>query len=166
MHPLEVIERLSQNDEAIAIASTMPKLKNLEIAYLLVDTASIIEILEKCKSLELLDVRGCWNVNLDEKFVKSFPKLKIIGPLVVDCYDMNGWDNCSDYSGSSGYLAWDFVAGDSEGDDDDEDGDLDLLDNMWEEENHIDDVEMWFYDDVNAVDAGYDWPQSPWVIEV
>lgn len=156
MHPLEVIDKLSQHDEALAIAATMPKLKNLEIAYLLVDTASIIEILKSCKQLELLDVRGCWNVNLDEKFVKMFTKLKVVGPLVVDCYDMNGWDNCSDYSGSSGYLAWDFVAGDV-----DDDDYPDLLDNFWEEENPIDDVEMWFYDDVNAVDAGYDWPQSP-----
>ncbi|KAH6822587.1 F-BOX WITH WD-40 2 [Perilla frutescens var. hirtella] len=156
MHPLEVIDKLSQNDEALAIAATMPKLKNLEIAYLLVDTASVIEILKNCKQLELLDVRGCWNVNLEEKFVKSFTQLKVVGPLVVDCYDMNGWDNCSDYSGSSGYLAWDFVAGDV-----DDDDYPDILDNFWEDENPIEDVEMWFYDDVNAVDAGYDWPQSP-----
>ncbi|XP_047970996.1 F-box protein FBW2-like [Salvia hispanica] len=160
MHPLEVIEKLSQDDEALAIASTMPKLKNLEIAYLLVDTASIVEILSNCKHLELLDVRGCWNVKLDEKFVKMFPKLKVVGPLVVDCYDMNGWDNCSDYSGSSGYLAWDFVAGDDDIDDDDEEYG-DMLDDLWGDENLMDDVEMWFYDDVHAVDAGYDWPQSP-----
>ncbi|KAI3451169.1 hypothetical protein Pfo_007834 [Paulownia fortunei] len=156
MHPLEVIDKLSQDDEALAIAATMPRLKHLEIAYLLVDTSSIIEILKNCKQLELLDVRGCWNVNLDEKFVKRFPKLKVVGPLVVDCYDMNGLDNCSDYSGSSGYLAWDFVAGDMDDDDYPE-----MLDNFWEDDHPIDDVEMWFYDDVNAVDAGYDWPQSP-----
>lgn len=163
MHPLEVIDKLSQDDEALAIAYTMPRLKHLEIAYLLVDTFSIIEILKNCKNLELLDVRGCWNVNLDEKFVKRFPRLKVVGPLVVDCYDMNGWDNCSDYSGSSGYLAWDFVAGDVDGDiDDDDDDDYpDVLDNFWEDEIPIDDVEMWFYDDVNTVDEGYDWPQSP-----
>ncbi|XP_075491528.1 F-box protein FBW2 [Primulina tabacum] len=155
MHPLEVIGKLSQDDEALAIASTMPRLKHLEIAYLLVDTSSIIKVIENCKNLELLDVRGCWNVNLEEKFVKRFPKLKVIGPLVVDCYDMNGWDNCSDYSGSSGYLAWDFVAGDMD------DDYAEMLDDFWEDENPIDDVEMWFYDDVNAVDAGYDWPQSP-----
>ncbi|KAK6150393.1 hypothetical protein DH2020_015325 [Rehmannia glutinosa] len=119
MHPLEVIDKLSQNDEAVAIAATMPRLKHLEIAYLLVDTSSIIEILQNCKHLELLDVRGCWNVNLDDKFVKRFPRLKVVGPLVVDCYDMN------------------------------------------DEHPMIEDVEMWFYDDVNAVDAGYDWPQSP-----
>ncbi|KAL0378933.1 UNVERIFIED_CONTAM: hypothetical protein Sradi_3198800 [Sesamum radiatum] len=68
---------------------------------------------------------------------------------------MNGWDNCSDYSGSSGYLAWDFVAGDMD------DDDPEMLDDFWEDEHPIEDVEMWFYDDVNVVDAGYDWPQSP-----
>lgn len=155
MHPLEVINKLSQDDEALAIAATMPRLKHLEIAYLLVSTESVIEILKNCKQLELLDLRGCWNVYLDEKFVKKFTKLKVIGPLVVDCYDMNGWENCSDYSASSGYLAWDFVAGDID------DDYAEMLGDLWEDEHPLEDIEMWFYDDVNAVDAGYDWPQSP-----
>ncbi|PIN12918.1 hypothetical protein CDL12_14466 [Handroanthus impetiginosus] len=155
MHPLEVINKHSQDDEALAIATTMPKLKHLEIAYLLIDTSSVVEILKNCKNLELLDVRGCWNVNLDEKFIKKFPKLKVVGPLVMDCYDMNGWDNCSDYSGSSGYLAWDFVAGDLD------DDYAEMLDGFWEDDPPLEDVEMWFYDDFNAEDAGFDWPQSP-----
>ncbi|KAL8047137.1 hypothetical protein ABFX02_08G219700 [Erythranthe guttata] len=169
MHPLEVIEKLSQDDEALAIASTMPRLKHLEIAYLLVETSSIVEIIKNCKNLELLDVRGCWNVDLDDKFVKGYPKLRVVGPVVVDCYDvMNVWDNGSEYSGSSGYLAWDFVAGDVIIDDDDDVDEEEILDDddFWgdEYENPIDDeveVEMWFYDAANAVDAGYDWPQSP-----
>ncbi|KAL1540807.1 F-box protein FBW2-like [Salvia divinorum] len=147
MHPLEVIDKLSQDDEALAIAATMPRLKHLEIAYLLVDTISIVKILENCKELELLDVRGCWNVKLDDKLVKRFPNLKVVGPLVVDFYDMNGWDNCSDNSSSSGYLPWDDV--DNEYNEND----------FWKDEL---DVGMWFYYDVNAAaDAGYDWPQSP-----
>ncbi|KAL3524779.1 hypothetical protein ACH5RR_013151 [Cinchona calisaya] len=154
MHPLEVIDKLSQDDEALAIASTMPKLKHLEIAYLLVTTSSVIEILTKCRQLQILDVRGCWNVNLDENFIKKFPGLKLVGPHFVDYYDMNGWDSSSDYSGSSGYLAWDFVAGM----DDDYD---EISDVYWADGQQIEDVEMWFYDDVQAMDAGYDWPQSP-----
>lgn len=157
MHPLEVIDKLSQDDEALAIATSMPKLKQLEIAYMLVGTLSISEVLQNCRQLELLDVRGCWNVNLDENFVKKFNKLKVVGPVVVDCYDKNGWDNCSDYSGSSGYIPWDFVAGDIDDDFDDDE----MSDDYWEDEEHVEDVEMWFYDDLNAVDAGYDWPQSP-----
>nr|GMD17503.1 F-box protein FBW2-like [Ipomoea batatas] len=155
MHPLQVIGKVSQDNEASAIASTMPKLKQLEIAYMLVGTMSILEILESCGHLELLDVRGCWNVSLDESFLKKFPRLKVIGPVVVDCYEMNGLDNCSDFSASSGYLPWDFVAGDMDDDYDE------MSDGFWEDDQHIEDVEMWFYDDLNAVDSGYDWPQSP-----
>ncbi|KAL1833608.1 hypothetical protein ACET3Z_003259 [Daucus carota] len=157
MHPLEVIGKISQDDEALAIAATMPKLKHLEIAYLLVSTQSVMEILTNCRLLELLDVRGCWNVNLDEKYIKSFQGLKVLGPLVVDyCHEVNGWDACSDYSGSSGYLAWDFVAGDM-----DDYSDETVSDGFSEDEQSIEDVEMWFYDGPDAEDAGYDWPQSP-----
>ncbi|CAN4097292.1 unnamed protein product [Withania somnifera] len=157
MHPLEVIGKVSQDDEALAIASTMPNLKQLEIAYMLVGTTSIIEVLKNCRHLELLDVRGCWNVNLDENFVKKFHQLKVVGPIVVDCYDRNGLDNCSNYSSSSGYVRWHFVAGNL----DDDDNFDEMSDAYWEDDHVIEDVEMWFYDDLNAVDSGYDWPQSP-----
>uniref|UniRef100_A0A5B7A0Y9 F-box protein FBW2 n=1 Tax=Davidia involucrata TaxID=16924 RepID=A0A5B7A0Y9_DAVIN len=155
MHPLEVIDKLSQDDEALAIAATMPKLKHLEMAYLLVCTKSVLAILANCHELELLDVRGCWNVHLDEKFMKNFTRLKVVGPI-VEHYGMNGWDNCSDYSGSSSYMAWDFVAGEID-DFYDENSD-----GVWEDEQNMEDVEMWFYDGFfDAVDAGFDWPQSP-----
>ncbi|KAK1404185.1 F-box protein FBW2 [Heracleum sosnowskyi] len=151
MHPLEVIGKISQDDEALAIAATMPKLEHLEIAYLLVSTYSVIEIITNCRLLKLLDVRGCWNVTLDEKLVKSFPGLKVIGPLVVDhCPEVSSWDACSDYSSSSGYLAWDFVAGDTDN----------YSDGFSEDEQSINNVEMRFYDGPD-VDAGFDWPQSP-----
>ncbi|XP_051127430.1 F-box protein FBW2-like [Andrographis paniculata] len=160
MHPLKVMDKLSQDDEAVAIASTMRKLKHLEIAYLLVGTSGVADILEKCKDLELLDVRGCWNVNLDEKFVKRFTKLKLVGPDICNSCDVNGRDDNSDYSAGSsgGYLAWDFVAGEMDG----EDEELgEMMDDFWEDDDPMEDVEMWFYDAVNAVDAAYDWPHSP-----
>ncbi|XAR73416.1 hypothetical protein NMG60_11007377 [Bertholletia excelsa] len=157
MHPLELIDKLSHDEEALAIASTMPKLKHLEMAYLLVSTKSVLEILSKCRQLEFLDVRGCWNVHLDEKFLKRFSGLKVVGPLVVDCQE-NGWDDCSDYLGSSGYMAWDFVAGEV-----DEYYDYydEISDGEWEDGQSMEDVEMWFYDGFEAVDAGFDWPPSP-----
>lgn len=155
MHPLEVIEKLSQDDEALAIAATMPRLKHLEIAYLLIDTSSVVKILENCKHLELLDVRGCWNVKLDDMCMKRYPNLKVIGPLVVDCYDMNGWDNCSDNSSSSGYLPWGYA------DDVDDDYNEMLGNDFWEDEIPEEDVGMWFYYDLNAADAVYGWPPSP-----
>lgn len=153
MHPLEIIDKLTQDDEALAIAATMPKLKHLEIAYLLVSTEPVLKILASCCELELLDVRGCWNVKLDEKLIKKFSGLKVVGPLVIDCYEGNGWDDCSAYSGSSGYLAWDFVAGEMDYYDDE-------LYAAWEDES-MDDLELRFYDGFDADNAGFDWPQSP-----
>lgn len=155
MHPLEVIDKLSQDDEALAIATTMPKLRQLEVAYLLISTEGVLNILENCPNLELLDVRGCWNVKLDENSVKKFSRLKVVGPHVVDYFGMKGLDDCSNYSGSSGYLAWDFVAGDvGEFDDEISDGD-------WEDDQSMEDVEMRFYDSFDLDNAAFDWPLSP-----
>ncbi|GMI67216.1 SKP1/ASK-Interacting protein 18, F-BOX WITH WD-40 2 [Hibiscus trionum] len=156
MHPLEVIDKVSQDDEAFAIATTMPKLKQLEVAYLLISTEGVLKVLENCPELELLDVRGCWNVKLDENFIKKFSRLKVVGPLVVDYFGMKGCDDCSNYSGSSGYLAWDFVAGNVGSDYDDE-----ISDGDWEDDQSIEDVEMRFYDGFDLDDTAFDWPLSP-----
>lgn len=156
MHPLEVIDKLSQDDEAFAIATTMPKLKQLEVAYLLISTEAVLKILENCPELELLDVRGCWNVKLDENYIKKFTRLKVVGPLVVDYFGMKGCDDCSNYSGSSGYLAWDFIAGNVGSDYDDE-----ISDGDWEDDQSMEDVEMRFYDGFDLDNAAFDWPLSP-----
>ncbi|PPR81439.1 hypothetical protein GOBAR_AA39269 [Gossypium barbadense] len=139
MHPLEVIDKLSQDDEAFAIATTMPKLKQLEVAYLLISTEA-----------------RCWNVKLDENYIKKFTRLKVVGPLVVDYFGMKGCDDCSNYSGSSGYLAWDFIAGNVGSDYDDE-----ISDGDWEDDQSMEDVEMRFYDGFDLDNAAFDWPLSP-----
>ncbi|GFP85648.1 F-box protein fbw2 [Phtheirospermum japonicum] len=153
MHPLEVIQLQIQDDEAHAIASMMPKLEHLEIAYLLVTTSSVVEIVKQCKRLELLDIRGCWGVEMDEKFLEGYPRLKVVGPAVTDCYEPTGWDDCSGLFrvvgvfgvGLCGRWTWMIM--------------MLMWRIFWEDENQIeDDVEMWFYDDVDAVDAGFDWP--------
>ncbi|XP_038997648.1 F-box protein FBW2-like isoform X3 [Hibiscus syriacus] len=141
MHPLEVVDKLSQDDEALAIATTMPKLKQLEVAYLLFSTEGVLKILECCPDLELLDVRGCWHVKLDESSVKKFSRLKVVGPLVVDYFGMKGWD---------------FVAGDVCIDYDDE-----MSDGDWEDDQSMEDVEMRFYDGFDSENAAFDWPLSP-----
>ncbi|KAL6523673.1 hypothetical protein OROGR_017276 [Orobanche gracilis] len=138
MRPLEMVHMPSQEDEALAISATMPRLQHLEIAYLLITTSSVIEILKNCKHLKLLDIRGCRNVVLDEKFVKGFGNLRVMGPAVGDY-----WDTTSDYSGHSGYLGSDFEA-----DYDDDDDDYD--DNVADE----DDVDMSY-----AIDDDYDDPK-------
>ncbi|XP_051140982.1 F-box protein FBW2-like isoform X2 [Andrographis paniculata] len=169
MHPLEVINRPSQDDEGLAVASTMPRLRHLEIAYMLLSTSTAQEIIRKCTSLELLDIRGCWEVYLDEEFASGFPNLQVVGPNVVDPYSGSAWDNLSD-SGSSGYLGFDFIAGDpddeeeyeelwggSEGEGQEEEGEAAAA------SDDDEDVEMWwyYYGDIQVADIAADWPQSP-----
>ncbi|KAE8731274.1 F-box protein FBW2 [Hibiscus syriacus] len=161
MHPLDAAGKLSQDDEANAIAATMPRLKRLEMAYHLISTASVLKILSGCLQLEFFDLRGCWDVKLDDQFVKEkFPKLKVLGPLVMDCYEMGEWDDCSDFSDSFEYLAWEFEMGNYDEDDDDDDDD-DIFDEMWHGEGILNDFELRFYDGIGG-DAGMlGWPPSP-----
>ncbi|XP_021824045.1 F-box protein FBW2-like [Prunus avium] len=152
MHGWELLDRVSQDDEALAIAATMPKLKHLEILYLRISTEAVCQILLKCPELQLLDVRGCYSVKLDERFAKKFSGLKVIGPGS----DNEGWDECSNNSVSSGYLAWDFVASVM-----DDDFDEEMLDEAWEDDQSMEDVEMRFYDGFYLDNGGFDWPLSP-----
>ncbi|KAG9451465.1 hypothetical protein H6P81_011430 [Aristolochia fimbriata] len=152
MHPLEVADKVCQDDEAHAIASTMPKLKHLEIAYLLLSTTAVCEILSNCRELEFLDVRGCWGVKLDENFFQeNYPNLKVLGPLIVDCYERNYWEYCSDYSDSSGYLAWELM----------EDAIEVSTNGSWDEPHGLEELELRFYEGFDDPVAAIDWPPSP-----
>ncbi|XP_022766394.1 F-box protein FBW2-like [Durio zibethinus] len=154
MHPLDAAGKLSQDDEANAIAATMPMLKHLEMAYHLISTGSVLNILSSCPQLEFLDLRGCWDVKLDNQFMKEkFPKLKVLGPLVMDCYEMDEWDECSDYSDSTEYLAWEFEMDDYD--------DYDIYDGVWHHEGRMEELELRFYEGIGE-DAGmFGWPLSP-----
>ncbi|XP_010939675.2 F-box protein FBW2 isoform X1 [Elaeis guineensis] len=152
MHPLEVADKACQDDEAHAIACTMPKLRHLEMAYHLLTTHGVLEILSQCRDLEYLDVRGCWDVKLDDKFLKErHSSLKVLGPHIVDCYERTFWDDeCSDYSDSSVY-SWDFIY---EGESD--------HDNVWDDEQDLEGLVVRFYGGgLNLTFAGFDWPPSP-----
>ncbi|EXB29480.1 hypothetical protein L484_022152 [Morus notabilis] len=74
----------SLDGEAFAIAATMPKLKQLSITNTCTSTDGVLKILSSCPDLELLDIRGCREVKLDEPFVKKFSQLRILGPELVD----------------------------------------------------------------------------------
>ncbi|EEF48533.1 F-box protein FBW2 [Ricinus communis] len=157
--------QLLQDDEAQAIASTMPKLKHLEVAYhLLINTESVLKILSSCPELEFLNLTGCWDVKFDRNFLQEkFPKLKVVGPHLLDYYDMNDWgDYCSEYSDAysdaSEYFAWEIFSGDMEDYDDDDDDDS--YDGMWDDEQRLEELELRFYE--GNEDAGlYGWPLSP-----
>lgn len=134
MHPQDSSGKPAQDDEAVAIATTMPKLKHLEMAYNLVSTSGVLTILKSCPELEYLDLRGCWaSDNLDAKFVKeNFPRLKVLGPKVMDImdfeYEMDEWDldYCSDFSDGSEYLSWSYLTSELD--------DYDMYDGIWGEE--------------------------------
>ncbi|CAK9174451.1 unnamed protein product [Ilex paraguariensis] len=141
MHPLDLDGKISQNDEALAIAATMPKLKHLEMAYLLIDTTSALEIICNCPELEFLDLRGCWDVKLDDKYLKEkFHKLKVLGPHVLDHYERRDWEDCSDYSDS-------FY-------------DYESLDGIWDDDERMEGLELRFYQEFDD-DSGFGWPPSP-----
>ncbi|KAJ6851050.1 F-box protein FBW2 [Iris pallida] len=155
MHPLEVTDKVSQDEEAFAIASTMPKLQHLEVAYLRLTTRGVLEILSRCKELDFLDVRGCWEVKLDERVLKDeHANLRVLGPHVVDSYEGSFWDDCSsDYSDSSVY-SWEFMEDEVEVYEDDGD--------IWGDEQAMDGLEVRFYGDgFNQAFSGFHWPASP-----
>ncbi|XP_074590776.1 F-box protein FBW2-like [Curcuma longa] len=89
MYPLEdfVREENCQEEEAFAIAKMMTKLRHLEIPFHLATTRGVLEILSKCRDLEYLDLRGCWNVKLDEQyFIGRHSGVKVLIPELVKGY--------------------------------------------------------------------------------
>lgn len=148
-HPINSLSKSPPEDEAHAIASTMPRLKRLEIAYQLINIESLLKILSSCSDLEFLDLRGCWNVGLTPQFFKErYPKLTVLGPMVVDTYDernCDDWEESSDFSDSFDYLAWEFVAGEVGGYYDD-----DEFDEMWDDEGRLEELELRFYEGIEA----------------
>ncbi|XP_062224790.1 F-box protein FBW2-like [Phragmites australis] len=52
-------------EEALAVANTMPMLEQLELAYGLFSDLALDAILTKCRLLRTLDILGCWNVRLE-----------------------------------------------------------------------------------------------------
>ncbi|OIW16601.1 hypothetical protein TanjilG_02807 [Lupinus angustifolius] len=154
MHPVETAGKAFEDKEAIAIASTMPKLKHLEMVYHLISTEGVLQILSSCPKLEFLDLRGCWGVNLENISVEqNFPKVKVLEPLVLDYYESDYWE---DFSESSEYLAWEFVAGDMNAYYDDE---SDIDDGMLDDEGRLEELEFRFYQGIE--NAAMFWPPSP-----
>ncbi|KAI5057255.1 hypothetical protein GOP47_0027844 [Adiantum capillus-veneris] len=95
------------DDMAFAIAQYMPQLKHLEMAYGMLSNAGLKAVLEKCTSLEHLDLRGCWQLNIEESFVKEARKrFKVFHPPVVenDIYNTDDSDfDASDFYDDSDY---------------------------------------------------------------
>ncbi|XP_052488655.1 F-box protein FBW2-like [Gossypium raimondii] len=77
MHFLDSADKVEPEDEANAIAATMPRLMHLELQFHFISTECVLNILSGCPHLEHLDIEGCLEVELDHLFLKDmFPKLK------------------------------------------------------------------------------------------
>ncbi|KAK7305697.1 hypothetical protein VNO77_43607 [Canavalia gladiata] len=63
---------LRNDDEAFAIAKTMPKLCHLELLGNKLSNDGLVAILGGCNRLESLDVRGCFNVDLGASLGESY----------------------------------------------------------------------------------------------
>ncbi|KAJ0786369.1 putative F-box domain, leucine-rich repeat domain superfamily [Helianthus annuus] len=125
MHPIDLKERWPQVEEAVAIATTMSKLKHLELAYNCIDTECVVEIINRCDQLEFLDVRGCWDVKLDQDWLeKRALMIKVLGPHVVDQFEGH---SCSDYSDSDSLFDYESLDDGLWDDDDDDEDDEDRV---------------------------------------
>lgn len=146
MHPLDVEDKPSHADEAHAIAKTMLKLNQLELAYLNIDTNNALDILSCCPELEFLDVRGCWSVKLDKMLLEvKYPKLKVLGPQIkIGWAERRYFDDCLD--SSDDWTDWMDYS-------DDED---DSFDAIWNNEE----LELRIYDGWDNMQA-IGWPPSP-----
>ncbi|OIW19912.1 hypothetical protein TanjilG_28891 [Lupinus angustifolius] len=154
MHPIDNSDNPFDDDEAISISTPMPNLKHLGIAYQLVKTEGRLQILLNCPKLELLDLRGCWGVNIENiSLEKDFPNVKVLGPHVVDYHENNGWD---DFSEPSEYLGWDFFVDEYYDDDDEEESDSD---DIWDDEEGLEEIQFTFYQGIE--NAGMFVPPSP-----
>jgi hypothetical protein len=97
MHTIEVAGKVCQNHEAHAIGSNMPKLRHLEIGYMLIKTKVVVKIASQCLDLKFLDLRGCWDVE-DKLLQEKNPWLKNLGPRVGDYYENHICEECTDDS--------------------------------------------------------------------
>jgi hypothetical protein len=92
---------------AFAVAQYMPQLKHLEMAYGVLSNAGLKALLERCEKLEHLDLRGCWQLSMEESFLEQARKrFKVFHPPVVeeDIYNTDDSDfDASDYYDDSDY---------------------------------------------------------------
>ncbi|XP_021714208.1 F-box protein FBW2-like [Chenopodium quinoa] len=146
MHPWDVAA-IMKDDEAYAISATMPQLKHLELAYLNITTDGAVRILKSCRELELLDIRGCWSVKINEKYLKDRSKLQVVGPLVVDGSGKVK-ESVDFYPGSSSFWAWGFGEMDEYDEDGDQDGMCDVSFAPWDDVHEMEDLGLVSYDDV------------------
>ncbi|XP_062109505.1 F-box protein FBW2-like [Humulus lupulus] len=91
------------DEQAFAIASTMPKLKHLEVSYVHIGSEGLLKILSCCTELEFLNIRGCFLFVFKENLFENFSGLKVIGPWATG-------EDLLNYMYNPRYIIPDFMA--------------------------------------------------------
>ncbi|KAK6939239.1 hypothetical protein RJ641_028770 [Dillenia turbinata] len=94
--PNNLFDEISQDEEIVAIAATMHRLRLLRINYLKFQNESILKILSSCPHLRHLDLRGCWKVDL-VNHIHEYPSLTVLGPHIVEVRDFNEFTRAQDF---------------------------------------------------------------------
>ncbi|KAJ4792202.1 RNI-like superfamily protein [Rhynchospora pubera] len=91
---------ISDDDEALGIAKTMHQLHHLQLIGNRLTNEGLKAILHGCPHLETLDIRGCYNVNIDADMRTLCARLKTIRLPndSVDDYEFHVYTNQEYYS--------------------------------------------------------------------
>ncbi|XP_008798492.1 F-box protein FBW2-like [Phoenix dactylifera] len=89
--------------EALSVANTMPRLEYLELAYGRFSDCGLDAILTNCHYLHVLDIRGCWKVDINEGIERKCHLIQSFKSPWYDEYEPvcsdNGDDNDEDVDG-------------------------------------------------------------------
>jgi len=121
----------ADESEAMAVANTMRSIEHLELAYGRFSNHGLDAILSNCGSLCALDIRGCWNVELDDNTGSKCDLIQSFG-----CPWENDYEDDRDDQGDD-----EDDQGD-EGDDQYDDG-VDSDDDLVDVDSSDDDPESW-----------------------
>jgi hypothetical protein len=64
------------NSQALAIAKSMPQIRELQMRHNEKTNKGLLAILDSCGHLESLDIRGCYNVKLDKNLRSRLARIR------------------------------------------------------------------------------------------
>ncbi|XP_040257416.1 F-box protein SKIP19-like [Aegilops tauschii subsp. strangulata] len=142
-------ERMEIDPEASWIANSMPRLQVLQLIGSEITNDGLMAILDHCPHLESLDIRMCYNLQIDDAMKSKCARIRNLKLPHDSISDFKYWayvdseDYSEDYSGSDFEVDMHDDLLDVVMDDDDADADGEF--------NYVDD-----YDDVGSESAMYD----------
>nr|XP_009410174.2 PREDICTED: F-box protein FBW2-like [Musa acuminata subsp. malaccensis] len=85
-------------EEAMAIANNMAGLEHVELAYGKFSHHGLAAILTNCTALKILDVRGCWNVKMEDNIEAMCAKIQSFRDPWEDDYEFSSSEDEGDNS--------------------------------------------------------------------